>query len=179
MPPGGLVVTREGYERLFLALWPAHEARTRAAAQQAHVRGRHVPVQNLHVTLLFLGELPTARQSQLAGAFDDVRTGAFDIVLDRREVTRRGIAWLGMTSVPNKMRALHDEVSSVCESLGIELEQRPLRPHMTLARRARPQRPAIIEPIEWRVDAFTLVRSVRGEDGVYYESLREWALESD
>lgn len=171
-------MTREGHERLFLALWPEPEARAGAVAQQAHVRGRHVPERNLHVTLLFVGELPTARRPDLIEAFGAVRGHAFDIALDRREVTRRGIAWLGMTRVPAKLRQLHAAVSAVCEALDIDLEQRPLRPHMTLARRARPQRPAIVEPIVWRVEEFTLVRSVRGEDGIRYESLHRWLLKN-
>lgn len=170
---------REGHERLFLALWPEPDARAWAVAQQAYVRGRHVPERNLHVTLLFVGELPSTQRPQLIEAFSAVQGSAFDITLDRREVTRRGIAWLGMTRVPSKLRQLHADVTSVCEELGVDLEQRPLRPHMTLARRARPQRPAIVEPIAWRVEDFTLVRSVRGEEGILYENLHRWALNSD
>lgn len=170
------VVTQEEADRVFLALWPDEQARAQAAAQRIQVRGRHVPEDNLHVTLLFIGMLTAERRTTLEAALAQVEGESFEITLDRREVTRRGIAWLGMTEVPPELRRLHAAVSATCEALGIELERRPLRPHMTLARRARPQRPVIIEPISWAVHEFALVRSLRGEEGVRYQNVGRWPL---
>jgi 2'-5' RNA ligase len=46
---------------------------------------------------------------------------------------------------------------------GFALEERPFAPHATLARRKRKPVPAAAIPaIDWRVDAFTLVRTERG-----------------
>ncbi|WP_181919492.1 RNA 2',3'-cyclic phosphodiesterase [Alkalilimnicola ehrlichii] len=162
--------------RLFFALWPDERAQERAALEAQSVGGRRVQPQNLHVTLLFLGGVDAERVTEIEAQMAAVETDSFDICLSRREVTRRGIAWLAVREIPAPLRELYRQVVAGCEALGIELEQRPFRPHLTLARRARPHRPVMIEPIEWRVRRFSLVRSQSDPSGVQYHTLREWPL---
>ena len=64
-PSARRVATREKKRRLFFALWPG-EAR-RAAIEEAMrrrvetSRGRAIPPENLHVTLVFVGGVPESR----------------------------------------------------------------------------------------------------------------------
>jgi 2'-5' RNA ligase len=46
---------------------------------------------------------------------------------------RARIVWMGVEHEP-RLELLHHDVELACERLGFELEGRPFRPHLTLAR---------------------------------------------
>jgi RNA 2',3'-cyclic 3'-phosphodiesterase len=164
--------------RLFLALWPPGAVRERLLAERDAVDGRRVAAQNLHITLLFLGAVDASRVPALRAALAQVRGTAFQVVLDRREVSRQRVAWLGMSEVSAPLQSLHQQVSTACAALGFALERRGFRPHLTLARQVgrRPTQP--IEPIGWRCDRFALVRSVPEAAGPRYSTLAQWLLDA-
>jgi 2'-5' RNA ligase len=58
---------------------------------------------------------------------------------------------------------------------GFRADDRVYRPHVTLARRARPVE-ADIEPIRWRVEELALVESFPDGRNVHYEVLERWPL---
>jgi RNA 2',3'-cyclic 3'-phosphodiesterase len=58
---------------------------------------------------------------------------------------------------------------------GFIREERIYRPHVTLARRARPV-DAEIGPVEWSVSELALVESLPDGRNVHYEPLRSWLL---
>jgi len=43
------------------------------------------------------------------------------------------VVWIGVTPEP-KLELLHHDVESSCESLGLPIDGKPFRPHLTLAR---------------------------------------------
>ena len=55
------------------------------------------------------------------------------------------------------------------------MEERIYRPHITLARRARPIE-AAVEPIHWHVEDLALVESFPDGRNVHYEVLERWPL---
>jgi 2'-5' RNA ligase len=46
---------------------------------------------------------------------------------------RPRVVWIGVTPEP-KLELLHHDVESTCETLGIPVDGKPFRPHLTLAR---------------------------------------------
>ena len=62
------------HQRLFFALWPTDELRAEIQAATSAIihasRGRPIPARNLHVTLLFLGDVSAEKLAavQQAGA---------------------------------------------------------------------------------------------------------------
>ena len=58
---------------------------------------------------------------------------------------------------------------------GIRREERTYRPHVTLARRARPVE-AAVAPVRWVVEDLALVESFPDGRNVHYEVLERWPL---
>jgi 2'-5' RNA ligase len=154
--------------RLFFAVWPdgaAAAALARLAADVAQVaEGRAVPSEKIHLTLAFLGETDAGRMEAAAVAARGLRFAPFHIVLDRVGSFRAArVAWAGSREMPRELAQLQAALAARLAEAGFALEARPFAPHATLARGARKPLPlAAIAPIEWRVDAFTLVRTERG-----------------
>jgi len=58
---------------------------------------------------------------------------------------------------------------------GFTPEERIYRPHVTLARRARPVEETV-EPVQWHVSELVLIESLPYGDKAHYEVLGRWAL---
>lgn len=166
--------------RLFFALWPDAAAQAALAALAKEVArlggGRPVPAANLHLTLLFMGEIDPARIGALQLAAGGVASAAFTLGLDRTGGFRRtGVAWAGCRQPPTELLALQSELERRIREAGFRPDNRAFAPHLTLARRVRePVQPEHVEPVSWRASAFVLVESARG-DGIY-RILAEWPL---
>ena len=149
---------------------------------------RFTSPERLHLTLRFLGEVEEpvlpALQQQLAG-----EVVAVDVPLELAALGtfgsrgRPNVVWLGLGGDLDGLQATRVAVDRALAAAGVEVDDQPLRPHITLARvdrRATPgQRRAIraaIEEIEAPASArfvareVVLVRSHLGRD-VRYEVL--------
>ena len=101
---------------------------------------RWVRADNVHLTLVFLGDITPSQETALTARLEAVfrRSAAFDLRLDRagsfppRRPAR--VAWIGL-SASTALSELQAAVSDVCrEEVSLEPERRPYRPHLTLAR---------------------------------------------
>lgn len=174
--------------RLFLAVDPSEEARHRlAAALTAHPRplpGRPVPPENWHLTLRFLGDTDEVRYERLLAGLDQAdlskpfRVG-FDGIGAFPRPERATVLWIGIGEGADTLTSLAAQVEAVVEASGWEAEDRPFRPHLTLAR-IRPHQDvrAVLDQIEapsagWLVDAVLVYRSHLGRGGARYELLEQ------
>jgi 2'-5' RNA ligase len=154
--------------RLFFASWPDEAARARLAPLAAELAtlasGKAVPIEKVHLTLAFLGEVDAARIERALEAARRVRLAPFTFALDRVGSFRGArVAWAGCEMAPEPLAALASELARSLAASGFALEDRPYAPHATLARRiARPVTAAAIAPIAWPVAGFSLVRSETG-----------------
>lgn len=161
--------------RLFLGLWPASDVRRaleeHAAAWDWPAQARQTRPERLHVTLHFLGERPAAEVPRLRAALD-VRWAGCELLFDRGTVWGGGIAVLEASAVPPALAQLHAALRVRLVELGLPLEARPYRPHVTLARKAAGARPpAAPSPLRWPAGPrYALVRSLPG--GCGYENLQ-------
>jgi len=161
--------------RLFLALWPDPALRQQLEEwREAWVWPKGAaPVHpdKLHVTLHFLGALPSERLPALLDGFA-VPFEPFQLVLDCAALWHNGIAVLEPGLTPPGLAGLHARLSDALVALGLQPEARRYRPHVTMARRAGGAAiPPGGEPVLWTVDRYCLVES---KDGVY-TVLREYA----
>ena len=170
--------------RLFFALWPDERVREELAAVIKRLKqstsARWVSTDKLHMTLAFLGYVQPDRLGALIEAAGNVSNlPAFDLVLDRTEFWRGpGIICLGTSSAPDALKLLAAELAKNLRVAGFELETRPFRAHLTLARKAR-HLPADLEfsdPVRWSVASFCLVESRQEQEGSSYVVLRSWEL---
>lgn len=149
-----------------------------AAAALLPDRGRRVRAENLHATLVFLGDVTHDQRLCVEAAADGIRGMVFDLRFDRFGYFRRPqVAWLGCTATPPALARLVAALGGGCGACGFPPENRRYEVHLTIARQVRsdPGRPPIMA-IDWPVDRFALVESTSNENGVLYTPLRFWPL---
>lgn len=167
--------------RLFFALWPqkkeAQAVHTLARRQLAGLDCKPVPIERLHLTLLFLGNVSSERLQEVEAAAT-VNGSAFTLELDHIGYWRRAkVAWLGPSQAPEALEVLAQDLRDALGATGLELETRPFRPHVTLARKlARPVASGSVECLAWQVNEFALVRSVTHAAGPEYTQLARFSL---
>lgn len=169
-------------QRLFFALWPEsilqqHLAKT-ALALLPDPKVRHVPAENLHCTLVFLGDVDAAQRLCVEDAASLVRAQRFTMTVNRFGYFRRPqVAWLGCTTTPAPLLALVAELNLAAAACGFSPEKRRYEPHISIARHLRqdPGRLTML-PIFWDVERFALMESVTNKNGVHYLPLRFWQL---
>jgi 2'-5' RNA ligase len=101
---------------------------------------RRVRAENLHVTLAFLGWTPDDRLADvLAAAADAARVvERFDFVIDGAgtfpERGRPRVVWLGIGEGFASVVALSEALAAALKRRALRFDERPLSPHLTLAR---------------------------------------------
>lgn len=127
------------------------------------------------MTIAFLGEI-TSAQLALARSVPPIRVGPFELRLDALGIWPESrILWFAPLSPPEALSELMTRLWNGLERQGFRAEERVYRPHMTLARRARPT-DAAATPVRWLVEEIALVESFRGGRSVHYEVLERWPL---
>ncbi len=173
---------RAPVRRLFLALWPDGALRERIVRTilpaLPHHAGRPVPGENLHVTLVFLGNVPERELGCVEDAAAGARAEPFELVLDRLAWWRQSqVLWLGARETPPALDALVGALRERLAGCGLALESRPFRAHMTLMRKVH-RRPSLprCEPLRWRPDTHALIESTPVPGGVRYTRLAAWPI---
>ena len=165
--------------RLFVAVWlpPALTRRLRAVNRPPRDSLRWTTEDQWHVTLRFLGEVPTSGPvgealGSVASRFEGVTA-----TLGPRPVVLGGRVWvLPVSGLDGLASAVLEATSAAVPDTG----RRPFRGHVTLARAKRPGAltglPDVDVGGEWTVDAVTLVCSHLHRDGARYEIVDRWTL---
>jgi 2'-5' RNA ligase len=168
-------------QRLFFALWPdASTATALRTAQQTLCQsdGRPLHPEDLHLTLVFLGDVVAGRLPCVQAAADQVSVAPFELTLTQHGYWRGPrVSWLAPDQTPQPLSDLVDQLWTALADCGFTRESRPFSAHLTLARKARPvpTRP-LATAIPWRVDSFVLAASGSGGRPPRYRQLGRWAL---
>lgn len=171
--------------RLFFAIWP--DPATREALAHAtrkavrHCGGRPVPRDNLHATLAFLGSVPeTAREAVLAAGSASARAGEpFALRIQAIDFWSKPQVLVATADTPPEAESLAEQLWRAVEPLGIQRDPRPLRVHVTLARKVRKPTPGLaMHPVDWTVASLALVESVTDPAGARYTPLAQWPLQA-
>jgi 2'-5' RNA ligase len=149
--------------RLFVALWPdpavRRSLRERRDLWQWPRGSTPVRTERLHVTLHFLGSVSVARIPDLRAALE-VPFEPFALEFGEPKLWPHGIAVLEPAAIPPELMLLHARLGAALESLGMQLEARAYKPHVTLARRAmKATVPAAVAPVRWEVGGYALMES--------------------
>jgi 2'-5' RNA ligase len=168
-------------QRLFFALWPNEEVRAAIFALSSDLplkTGRRVRPDNLHITLVFLGNVHAEMRACVEAIADDLTATAFDLQLDTLGWwSKPRVLWLAPSRVPQELSALAARLGTGIARCGQSLDKREYRPHMTLVRKVnRPLRLGKINMITWRARHFCLIRSKTEPMGVVYEMVKSWQL---
>jgi 2'-5' RNA ligase len=162
--------------RLFFALWPDSVLRERIAGVAAALRldatALHVPRENYHVTLAFIGEVASSELAALRQLGRSRRAWASEIRFDALEY------WKGAQAIVAVARQTPQAVSELAKELVRSSSVEPaLRLHVTLARKvAQAPVPQAMSPIEWDARSFSLVRSDTSRAHSVYTVVDTWPL---
>ena len=167
--------------RLFFALWPDSNTRKQLQAITQSIPqncGRVVPAENLHITLAFLGQADEETAKSLEDAVTQIRARRFELHMNTIGCWRKAkILWLAPATIPAELDLLVTRVNGISTACGITLDERPFKPHITLARKAAKAIQQIQSPsINWQVRDFALVESITHHTGAQYRVRRSWNL---
>ena len=162
--------------RLFAAVRLSDEVRdalvkTRDELLRQGVRGRCPPPENLHITLVFIGELPDPEP--VLDMTDAISFQPFPITLGEAGIFGGGILWAGIRP-SDPLEHLVKRLRRGLAEAGIPYDRKAFRPHITLMRNMDPGKglPEIRLPgSTMTVDRVTLYRSDRGKNGMIYTEI--------
>ncbi|MET9349817.1 RNA 2',3'-cyclic phosphodiesterase [Streptomyces termitum] len=178
--------------RVFIALAPPDDAKDELAralgpAYAAHPDLRRNRIEDWHVTLAFLGELPTATVPGLHAPLAALAAARPPLALSLRGggTFDDRVLWSGVDGDLPGLHRLADEVRALVKETGVPYEGRPLRPHLTLARARRGDLTSVPDAARalagftgrtWPAARLHLVGSgdARGPAPVRYRDLASW-----
>ena len=175
--------------RLFAAIaLPTDIGEALARRQQGIPGARWRPVDSLHITLRFAGEISEALADDLDAALSGVSGQAFDVALSGVGAFGEGpyihAVWAGVEDSP-PLRRLASRCESAARRAGLKPESRAWRPHVTLAYLNRPdpgrvaawtQGHNLLKSPRFQVSAFGLYSSLRTDRGSAYQLERSYPL---
>jgi len=167
--------------RLFFALWPDRGLAERLGSLAPERRGRSPPINDLHLTVLFLGDVPEPQASALIAAAAQIRVSRIRQPVSRVETwPKPGILCITGDAVP-ELQQLRSQLKELADSTGLNLqsEHEDFRPHVTLRRAYRPSAATFVAPTQPFVlaaDQFCLVESDSPRGGKRYSQIASWAL---
>ncbi len=173
--------------RLFFALLPppplAAALAGRAAELAGEYGGRALPAANLHLTLLFLGDVGAARLPALNLAASSAAAAwrPFTLQLDRLGYwPRQQLLWAGLQQAAPELSDFSAYLRSTVEKAGFSIGDagRAFFPHLTLLRkpgRTPPDGLSLTLPA-WPVSGFALLASTRTAAGASYRPLTVWPV---
>lgn len=176
----------EDVGRVFVAVVPPPEVKMALADAVAplDLPGRPVPMANWHVTVRFLGRVDSLTYERFLGG----------IGLEGHSPAKVGLGGVGAFPSQGKAHVVYAEITTgagwlaalngvaeeAAQGAGLAPEERPYRPHLTLARVRPPVPlgPAAGHPIDlgWRCGELQVMRSQPGRGGARYETLDILAL---
>ena len=161
----------------------------RARLAEAESTLRWVPPENLHFTLKFLGGITPPQLAGVVAAAREVaaRTQRFSITLAGLgafpSARRPRVVWVGVSSGADHLVALAEHLDVVLRPAHASREDRPFRPHLTIAR-VRDAAPArdlsdeigVLRELEWgsqTVGAILVMESHLRPSGAIYQPVEE------
>lgn len=157
--------------------------------QQAMPVGRAVPPENLHVTMVFLGELAEPVLDEVHLAFSQIRAAPFELTLSGVEMfggARPRLIYAGVAPNP-ALDHLQARLAQAARGAGAEVEARRFVPHVTLSyvNAARTGRARLARAVAagagfqagpFPVEGFALFRSDLGRKQARYSELAHYPL---
>jgi 2'-5' RNA ligase len=192
--------------RSFLAIEPDDSVREALADAQRQVlarlrkhglgeAARAVATHQIHLTLLFLGDVEDAAleevAQEMARAAEVTREAAL-VVSSAGAFPRAGaprVLWLGVEGEVHVLHQLHGVLEPSLKRLCPEMDPKPLKPHLTIGRvrpgaaRGRSWQEALEEasfaPIRWSAREVSLLSSELTPRGPIYKRLATARLQGD
>lgn len=175
--------------RLFAALAVPEDIALALSARQRDLDGaRWRPLEALHITLQFFGEIPENKADDLDAELGCITGRPLQLELEGVGAFGEGrdihAVWAGVAENA-ELRQLAGRCEAAARRSGLTIERRAYRPHVTLAYLSRPEPPDVAAWIQrnnllksppFSVASFGLYSSRRGQTGPTYRLEKEYPL---
>ena len=167
--------------RLFIAINFSDSTKSGLLALQDELRknstrGSFTLPENLHLTLVFLGECNSEQTAIATAVMESTAFEPFELQIERLGCFKRDgsdIWWAGF-SISKELIALQSVLSDKLISEGFSLDKRRYSPHITLGRQVVTQViPRAIEPFGETVSSIELMKSERVGGKLTYTAIYE------
>ena len=128
--------------RLFIAIGFEEDVKNRIIRVREELRnssssGNFTRDENLHLTLVFLGEVPGSRVKEIENIMEEIEEEPFELEFGSLGCFKRDLGkelwWLGCKKNRTLMK-LQRQLSEKLYSSGFKIEKRQYKPHLTLGR---------------------------------------------
>ncbi len=124
--------------RLFVAMELPEKIKERLAACRGGIEGaRWQDIEQMHLTLRFIGEVDPQQETEIRAALAGLRFAPFQVALAGiglfGKARRPRALWVGVEDA-KPLKHLHEKITQALVSAGVALEERKFTPHVTLAR---------------------------------------------
>ena len=146
-----------------------------------------VELENIHLTLKFLGNVPSSRMTQVKSLLLKLTFPTFTAEIKGAgafpNLNRMNVIWVGVNEGWSFVEQIYEQVEKLLSSLGFRRENRPFSPHITVARvRSARKRDEIANFLRhlgdesfgsFVVDKVQLKQSILSSSGPKYSTLLE------
>lgn len=145
--------------------------------------------ENLHLTLLFLGDVDVNRIGEIGEVIAEscANTSAFSLAFKGLEIfpyRSPRLVWATLADPEGSLVIWHKKLLGKTRHAGFEPDAKPLKPHITLGRIKKTISPALqndifmmeVEPGFHLFNRVTLFRSILRSDGPTYHALESFEL---
>jgi len=137
-----------------------------------------VKADNLHVTLVFLGNVGAHTEQVIRQKVNSISAQPFMLNFNQLVFWHKPrVLCLLSQAVDLQLSVLVDALTQIAEQCAIKVEDRPYQPHITLARKAQASIKIDVPDIQWYARSFCLVESCSASEGVQYRVVQQWGLE--
>ncbi len=154
---------------------------------------RWVKETNIHLTMIFLGDIRTEDVESIQGIPEEICAGyaPFPVSLSGMgcfpNSRNARVIWLGLEGEIERLSGFRDDLQRPLAAFGVKEEKRPFRPHLTLGRFRKSgksrglledflERYREVKSPECVLDRLTLFKSTLKPGGAVYTKLDSWPL---
>lgn len=162
-----------------------------AHLQEGLNAGRHVPAENMHLTLAFLDDQPEPALQALHQVLAEISAPPLMLTFSGLDSFGGKLPRLLAAEVRKtpELAYLRDRVRGACHQAGLDLPRERFRPHVTLARFPRHLKAEQVEKIarflsaaagfrlQCAAEAFALFQSTLAPEGARYDVLAAYPLD--
>jgi len=165
--------------RLFVAINFNDETRTQLLALRDELRscskrGNFTLDENMHLTLVFIGECNPKNFEKVKAVLDTVVFDPFEATIEKLGTFSHGTLWWAGLRERKQLMDLQREIEYKLALCGFEMDGRKYHPHITLGREvAADKAPWTIESFGETVTSFELMNSERINGKLTYTAIHK------
>lgn len=132
---------------------------------------------NLHQTLLFLGQLEQQQINNLLTLTESLRWSAIHMQFDHVSYwAKPKILCLTSRAPSAEIFLLVNNLQHIANEAKIKIDEQPYQPHITLARKVSEAISVPIAPVRFKAEELVLMKSVSTEQGPQYQPMMHWPI---